>query len=152
MTAMENSKSPATALMALARGATFAAAAALIAACQSSSSNTGSAANGLVVGRAALPVMERVALGARECWFRSGDADFKPYRLSPELTSMTGKPRILIVQAKNPNGLPLAVIEASGNPARLNAFGPMMAGKLAPRIRADVTRWAQGESGCDANA
>jgi hypothetical protein len=123
-----------------------------LASCQTSPNGAGGGSGGLVVGRAALPVMERVALGARECWFRSGDADFKPYRLSPELTSMTGKPRILIVQAKNPNGLPLAVIEASGNPARLNAFGPMMAGKLAPRIRSDVTRWAQGGSGCGAAA
>jgi hypothetical protein len=96
----------------------------------------------------ALPVMERVALGARECWFRSKDTDFAKYRLSPELTSMTGKPRILIVPARNPNGLPLAVIEAQGNPARLSAFGPLMDGALAPRIRADVNRWASGSEAC----
>jgi hypothetical protein len=100
--------------------------------------------------RGALPVMERVALGARECWFRSDDKDFAKYRLSPELTSMTGKPRILIVPARNPNGLPLAVIEAQGNPARLSAFGPLMEGALAPRIRADVNRWASGNDGCGA--
>ncbi|MGH6805717.1 MAG: hypothetical protein ACREEJ_02535, partial [Ensifer adhaerens] len=30
---------------------------------------------------AALPTMERVALGASSCWFKSGDAAFKNYRL-----------------------------------------------------------------------
>jgi hypothetical protein len=128
------------------RLATLALAGLALASCQKSPGASGD--YGLAVSTAALPVMERVALAARECWFRSGDAAFKPYKLSPELTSMTGKPRILIVPARNPNGLPLAVIEASGNPARLNAFGPMMGGELGGRIRADVTRWAQGGQGC----
>jgi hypothetical protein len=100
--------------------------------------------------RAALPVMERIALGARECWFRSKDKAFAKYRLAPELTSMTGKPRILIVPARNPNGLPLAVVEAQGNPARMQAFGPLMAEPLGDRIRADVNRWANGSESCAA--
>ena len=99
---------------------------------------------------AALPTMERIALGARECWFRSGDPAFKSYRMAPELNSFSGKPRILLVPAKNPNGLPLAVIEASGEPARLNAFGPLMAEPLGTRIADDARRWATGHTGCSA--
>jgi hypothetical protein len=98
----------------------------------------------------ALPTMERIALGARACWFRSKDPAFAKYRLAPELTSMTGKPRILIVPAKNPNGLPLAVVEATGNPARLQAFGPLMGEQLGDRIRYDVNAWANGRQGCPA--
>lgn len=102
----------------------------------------------VVVGRAALPVMERVALGARECWFRSKDPAFKAYKLAPELTSQNGRPRILIVPAKNPNGLPLAVVEASGNPARMSAFGPLMNEPIGQRIISDVNRWVAGADGC----
>jgi hypothetical protein len=104
----------------------------------------------ITVSRAALPVMERVALGARECWFRSKDPAFKAYRLAPELTSQNGRPRILIVPAKNPNGLPLAVIEAIGNPARLSAFGPLMSQSLGKRITSDVNRWVAGGDSCGA--
>jgi hypothetical protein len=106
----------------------------------------------VVVGRAALPVMERVALGARECWFRSKDPAFKAYKLAPELTSQNGRPRILIVPAKNPNGLPLAVIEATGNPARMSAFGPLMNQPLGKRITSDVNRWVAGGDACGASA
>jgi hypothetical protein len=127
----------------------FAACAAL-SACQTAKVETRTSSSSSA--RAALPVMERVALGARECWFRSGDPAFTKYRLSPELTSMTGKPRILIVPARNPNGLPLAVIEAQGSPARLSAFGPLMGEALGNRIRADVNRWAAGSDGCSASA
>jgi hypothetical protein len=104
----------------------------------------------VIVGRAALPVMERVALGARECWFRSKDPAFKAYKLAPELTSQNGRPRILIVPAKNPNGLPLAVIEATGSPARMSAFGPLMNQPLGKRITSDVNRWVTGSDACGA--
>jgi hypothetical protein len=119
----------------------------LLPACQSS---TPISSQNVVVGRAALPVMERVALGARECWFRSKDPAFKAYKLAPELTSQNGRPRILIVPAKNPNGLPLAVIEATGNPARMSAFGPLMNEPLGKRITSDVNRWVGGGDSCRA--
>ena len=119
----------------------------MLAACQTSAPKPRPQGS-VVVGRAALPVMERVALGARECWFRSGDPAFKAYKLSPELTSQNGRPRILIVPAKNPNGLPLAVVEASGNPAKLSAFGPLMNQPLGKRISSDVNRWVAGGDSC----
>lgn len=98
--------------------------------------------------RAALPVMERVALGANACWFKSKDPAFAGYRLAPELNSFSGRPRILLVRAHSPESRPLLVVQAEGNPARLDAFGPMMGEAVAGRISADVNRWAQGGKGC----
>ena len=100
------------------------------------------------VSRAALPMMERVALGANACWFKSGDASFKPYRLAPELNSFSGRPRILVVKAHSPESRPLLVVQAEGNPARLETFGPLMNDALAGRIAGDVDRWAAGGRGC----
>lgn len=112
-----------------------------LAACQSGT--TAPAPN-----RAALPTMERVALAANACWFKSGDAAFKPYRLAPELNSFSGRPRILAVPARSPESRPMLVVQAEGNPARLDAFGPLMDGANGERIRRDVLRWAGGGSGC----
>lgn len=97
---------------------------------------------------AALPTMERVALGANGCWFKSGDPAFKAYRLAPELNSFSGRPRILIVPGKSPEARPLAVIQAEGHPARLQAFGPLFSEPVGARMSADVRRWAAGDEGC----
>jgi hypothetical protein len=98
--------------------------------------------------RAALPTMERVALAANSCWFKSNDAAFRPYRLAPELNSFSGRPRILAVPRNSPESRPMLVVQAEGNPARLDAFGPMMDGANGERIKRDVLRWASGGSGC----
>ena len=97
---------------------------------------------------AALPTMERIALGANGCWFKSGDAAFRAYRLAPELNSFSGRPRILLVPRKSPESRPLAVIEAEGHPARLQAFGPLLSEPVGTRITSDVRRWAAGDEGC----
>ena len=97
---------------------------------------------------AALPTMERVALGANGCWFKSGDPAFKAYRLAPELNSFSGRPRILLVPRKSPESRPLAVIQAEGHPARLQAFGPLLSEPVGTRIASDVRRWAAGDQGC----
>ena len=96
----------------------------------------------------ALPTMERVALGANGCWFKSGDPAFKAYRLAPELNSFSGRPRILVVHRNSPESRPLLVVQAEGSPARLDAFGPLMAEPVGARIGADVKRWAAGGKGC----
>ncbi|WEX86994.1 hypothetical protein PZN02_003333 [Sinorhizobium garamanticum] len=98
---------------------------------------------------AALPTMERVALGANGCWFKSGDPAFKAYRLAPELNSFSGRPRILIVPRKSPEARPLAVIQAEGHPARLQAFGPLLSEPVGARMTTDVRRWAAGGEGCN---
>lgn len=97
---------------------------------------------------AALPTMERVALGANACWFKSGDDAFKPYRLAPELNSFSGRPRILLVKRNSPESRPLAVVQAEGHPARLQAFGPLFSESVGSRMTTDIKRWAAGGTGC----
>lgn len=114
----------------------------LVAGCQSNRPAASAASS------AALPTMERIALGASGCWFKSGDPAFKAYRLAPELNSFSGRPRILIVPARSPEARPLAVIQAEGQPARLEAFGPLFSEPVGTRMSADVRRWAAGDRGC----
>ncbi|WP_416236837.1 hypothetical protein [Rhizobium sp. CC-YZS058] len=115
---------------------------AFLAACQSSPPPRSSA------GVAALPMMERVALAANACWFKSNDPAFKPYRLAPELNSFSGRPRILLVKRHSPEARPLAVIQAEGSPARLQAFGPLFAEPIGPRMVGDIRRWSTGDKAC----
>jgi hypothetical protein len=97
----------------------------------------------------ALSTMERVAVAAQRCWFRAGDPRFSGLSMSPELTSHSGKPRFLAVPQGNIGGLPKLVVEAFGNPARINTFGPLIdGGAEATRISSDVTRWASGSTTC----
>jgi hypothetical protein len=97
----------------------------------------------------ALSTMERVAVAAQRCWFRASDPRFSGLIMSPELTSHSGKPRILAVPQGNIGGLPKLVVEASGSPARINTFGPLVDGSAeSARISSDITRWASGETTC----
>jgi len=98
--------------------------------------------------QAALPAMENIALNARSCWFKSGDRDFAAYRLAPELKSFSDKPRILVVPHDSPNERPLLVVEATGNPARIAAYGPLMQKPVSRKINKNLTDWAQGGQKC----
>jgi hypothetical protein len=100
------------------------------------------------VNKAALATMERIAVGANSCWFKSNDKDFRGYAFAPELNSFSGRPRMLVVPARNLAGRPLLVVQAEGNPARIEAFGPMMQQGHSSRISADINRWASGQKGC----
>ncbi|MGO7899903.1 hypothetical protein ACC719_20815 [Rhizobium ruizarguesonis] len=124
----------------LANAALLTAVAAMVAACQTPAP-TGP-------NRAALPTMERVALGANACWFKSGDPAFAAYKLAPELNSFSGRPRILLVNKGSPESRPLLVVQAEGSPSRLQAFGPMMSEPVAGRITTDVNRWSAGSKAC----
>lgn len=126
---------------AIANAAAFVGLAALVAACQSSAPAKGP-------DRSALSTMERVALGANSCWFKSGDPAFAAYKLAPELNSFSGRPRILVVHKGSPESRPLLVVQAEGNPAKMQAFGPMMSEPVSGRIAADVTRWSGGSKSC----
>lgn len=121
---------------------TVAALATLIASCQSKAPIVTTDAH------SALSTMERVAVSANGCWFKSSDPAFASYSLAPELNSYTGRPRILVVPRSNPAGRPLLVVQAEGNPARMEAFGPMMSGPASARITSDVNRWAGGAKSC----
>ncbi len=97
----------------------------------------------------ALSTMERIAVAAQKCWFSGKDPVFKGLRLSPELTSFAGKPRILIVPAKNISARPSLVVEAHGNPARMNAYGKLIEdGPHKTRLASDIIRWSKGGKGC----
>ncbi|MBY5402508.1 MAG: hypothetical protein ACJ8EW_13440 [Rhizobium sp.] len=125
----------------LANAALFTAVATMVAACQTPAP-TGP-------NRAALPTMERVALGANACWFKSGDPAFAAYKLAPELNSFSGRPRILLVHKGSPESRPLLVVQAEGSPSRLQAFGPMMSEPVAGRITTDLNRWSGGNKACN---
>lgn len=109
---------------------------------------TGPGSLNLNTNTSALSVMEKVALGANRCWFKSKDSEFRNYRLSPELNSFTGRPRILLVPANNPAERPLLVVQASGNPAQIEAFGPMMDKPVGKRIASDINNWSKGQNNC----
>jgi hypothetical protein len=116
---------------------------ALLGACASSKQPV----SALPVG--ALPVMERVALGANRCWFKARDPLFAAYKLAPELNSFSGTPRILLVKKHSPESRPLLVIQASGTPAKLSAFGPLMDdATVSARVHKDVNHWARGGGNC----
>lgn len=99
-------------------------------------------------GQSALDIMEKVAVAANRCWFKSGDAAFRTYQLSPELSSFSGRPRILLVRKGSRDDRPVLVVQAEGKPPRLDAFGPLLNEDIAPRIRQDVVRWANGRNEC----
>ncbi|MEJ0013277.1 MAG: hypothetical protein WDM94_11785 [Bauldia sp.] len=80
----------------------------------------------------------------KKCWF-SGDAAFAAYRYVPEIN--IGAPRILLVSKKEPNGRPLLVVEPK-RAGTADAYGPLLATALAPRIKDDLTRWLKGGSDC----
>jgi hypothetical protein len=101
---------------------------------------------------ASLRSMETVAIAAHKCWFASKDPAFKSYRMANELNSMTGTPRFLLVPARNYGGLPLLVVQASGNSSRVDMFGPLLNEPLGTRINADMKRWAAGDNDCGASA
>jgi hypothetical protein len=96
----------------------------------------------------ALDVMEKVAVAANRCWFKSGDPAFKSYAFAPELTSFSGRPRILLTRKGSADIRPLLVVQAEGKPAQLSSFGPLMNEPVAGRIDGDVKRWAAGNSNC----
>ncbi|MBD8650532.1 MULTISPECIES: hypothetical protein [unclassified Rhizobium] len=101
-----------------------------------------------VSNASALDVMEKVAVGANRCWFRSGDPAFKSYAFAPELTSFSGRPRFLLTRKGSSDIRPLLVVQAEGRPAKLSTFGPLMSEPVSGRVNADVQRWAAGNTNC----
>lgn len=120
----------------------------LLAACQDGS--TASDAISVPGDNSALSTMERIAVAAQKCWFGPQADGFEGLAMSPELTSFSGKPRILAVPRGNLGGLPKLVVEATGKPARISAYGPLAEGPHAAAIASDTRRWAGGDSSCAA--
>lgn len=93
----------------------------------------------------AVATLQKVNTQAHDCWM--GDKAFKAYGLIPELDT-TGTPRILVIPKGKPQALPKLVIAANGR--AVSTFGPLAQSPLAPRINADVARWANGGTSCAA--
>ncbi|GGD91067.1 hypothetical protein GCM10011390_07220 [Aureimonas endophytica] len=100
--------------------------------------------------QSALDRMERVALAANRCWFRSKDPAFSGYSLAPELSSFSGRPRILLVPKGRPEAKPLLVVEGRDGSSEIATYGPVMDGALAARVSGDIRRWNGGATGCSA--
>ncbi|TPW26797.1 hypothetical protein [Pararhizobium mangrovi] len=129
----------------------FAAAAAL-AGCQTRTDDTMAGELRFAANDGAIPALERIMQQASVCWFKQNASGFANYRIAPEINAISGPPRILLVPASNPAGRPKAVIEAQGNPATIDVYGPLMTTGVADRIAADTQRWAAGGTGCGAAA
>ncbi len=119
----------------------------LTAACQTKEP-AGGALVATVDARSSISALQRVNEQALTCWIKSGDKDFKPYALVPELDTRVGTPRILVVERGKPQGLPKLVITASGTPVRMATFGPLASDSIAGRINADILAWGAGRKGC----
>lgn len=94
---------------------------------------------------------ERLADRIRVCWFESDDEAFAAYRQETEITSMSGQPRILLVDRGDSGGLPQLVVSlqtVSGAGTVVSAFGPLTQTPLVSRINADIARWARGSRAC----
>lgn len=83
-----------------------------------------------------------------KCWIKSGDKAFRGLALVPELDTRSGSPRILIVQKGKSQGLPQMVIEANGNPVKLQTYGPLTSSPLSTRINSDIIAWNTGKDRC----
>jgi len=94
--------------------------------------------------------MERLALTANRCWFKSGDPAFARYSLAPELSSFSGKPRFLLVPRGRIEARPLLVVEGFSGSTRVDSYGPLLETSLRPRLEADLARWRGGSTSCDA--
>ncbi|WP_306304361.1 hypothetical protein [Aureimonas sp. AU4] len=94
--------------------------------------------------------MERLAVTANRCWFKSGDPAFTAYSLAPELSSFSGKPRFLLVPRGKIEARPLLVVEGFSGSTRVDSYGPLLNGALRPRLEADLARWRSGSTSCDA--
>jgi hypothetical protein len=99
---------------------------------------------------APVAVAARIATGVRDCWFGERRGAFASLVFAPELDSYSGRPRVLIVPADNPGGLPRLVIEASrdGEATSVKLFGPLLAAAEGGRIARDVERWTKGATAC----
>lgn len=95
----------------------------------------------------ALPLMQSIAENTGKCWLQS--QSFAPYRLAPGLDTGAGRPRILLVPRDKPEERPVLVVEASGDPATLQAFGPLLASPLRTRIEEDLRQWVKGATSCN---
>ena len=115
-----------------------------VAACQGGKTPTPNA--GASANSQAGVVLQRVNQAGMNCWFRSKDAEFEALRLIPELDTIYGRPRLLVLKRNSPQNLPVMVIEAHDNPTTIETYGPLAQTALGSRINADIKRWSSSSS------
>lgn len=99
------------------------------------------------------PVSQRIADRMQTCWFASGDAAFVAYRQETEISSLSGQPRIILVNRNDRGGLPQLVVSLQtvrGAGTVVSSFGPLTQTALVDRINTDIARWARGSRACGA--
>ena len=94
--------------------------------------------------------MERLALTANRCWFKSRDPAFAGYSLAPELSSFSGRPRFLLVPKGRMEARPLLVVEGRTGSSEVDAYGPLLDTSIRARLEGDLTRWKAGSGDCSA--
>lgn len=94
----------------------------------------------------AVKALQRVNEAGAKCW--SGSDGFEDLRLIPELDTIAGRPRLLLLNRNRTQGLPLLVIEAHGEPVSIDIYGPLSGAPVGRRIEADVSRWSSGPLRC----
>lgn len=100
-------------------------------------------------GDTGLDRMERLALTANRCWFKSGDPAFRGYTLAPELSSYSGRPRFLLVPKGKPEARPLLVVEGATGSGKVEVYGPLTSAPVGARAEGDIRRWSGGSKSCD---
>ncbi|MEZ5813014.1 MAG: hypothetical protein R3D45_16525 [Rhizobiaceae bacterium] len=118
----------------------------LLAACQSEP--LGGPLSIEVAATSPITALQAVNDAGRRCWTGSGDHRFRAYRLVPELDTTAGNPRILVTEKGREAGRPQLVIESSGNPVKIETYGPLAHSRLGSRINADIMRWSSGDKRC----
>lgn len=94
-------------------------------------------------------LIESLAKSIKHCWFGK-KSQFSRYRLANEVTSHTGRPRLLFIPNGSTSGLPALVIQAQarGSGSDVLVFGPLMASPLQHRIENDIKRWVNSPEKC----
>ena len=95
-------------------------------------------------------LMPRMAQLAGQCFTGKGKP-FTRYRVSSELNSLSGQPRLLLVSRDDVQGLPALVIlgEAESDGTKLSVFGRLLGSDAGGRtIDSNVRNWADGGTGC----
>jgi hypothetical protein len=95
-------------------------------------------------------LMPRIAKLANTCWAASGKP-FASYRVSSELNSLSGQPRVLLVRKTDAQGLPALVVlgQKSGDGTQLSVFGRLLGeSSNNTSVSKAVRSWAEGKDDC----
>ncbi|MEO0496116.1 MAG: hypothetical protein AAF141_01925 [Pseudomonadota bacterium] len=95
-------------------------------------------------------IMPKLVGLAAKCLAGTGKP-FANYRVSSELNSLSGQPRLLLVRRNDPQGLPGLVIlgQAKDGGTTLSIFGRLLSGN-GPKaiVSRNVRSWANGGADC----